>query len=186
MRQGKRFALSALAGGLAVGAVVALAVPLTLAGSGETGDEWVSDEEYRSAADRYVACVEEAIPGVEASVTEDVRGKRTFNFVAYVGHDKEAQDDFASTIMDCEQEHFREVDLEWTRANTLDPELLQSAREVLGNCLREHDVDVPEVPTQADLGAVLEGVKDGSVSISAIEECTEEVEQELGLPNFFG
>lgn len=89
------------------------------------------------------------------------------------------------SIDDCRRAHFDVVDKVWSDAHRPPEQLLQQARDALGECIRV--AGIPSIPAHPAAGELLNPAKsaDGRIDERFLR-CSEQIATEFSLPGFAG
>jgi hypothetical protein len=125
------------------------------------GDGILTVAEYQRAALDVVRCHKEAGANIvgppvhagEAGVKEPWWSPRGQYMYGAMYPDSEAAAEQKSNA--CEDEYFRYIGPIWANYIAPTPKEMQEARDIVGRCLRDIGIDVPEHPATQDLGPLI-------------------------------
>lgn len=137
-------------------------------------DGFVSMDEYQQAALAFVQCARDVGVTFVTEPKQDAIGDYGFSFRFTSAGQKPAKDA-------CYAKYFAQVQMAWAgyRAPHED-EILQNARDDLGNCLRAAGMDIPKHPNSADFKEYMTN------PTAAFARCAQSVQQTDNLPGFVG
>lgn len=137
-------------------------------------DSFVSLDEYQRAALAFVQCAQGAGVTFTAEPKESAIGRFTFQ-TRYADQEQKASYDA------CYTKYFKEVDMAWAAyVAPRQSEILQGARDDLGDCLRAAGIDIPKHPSSADFKEYMTN------PTAAFARCAQSVQQTDNLPAFVG
>jgi hypothetical protein len=144
----------------------------------DTTPETVTFEDYERAVLAYMQCYREA--GFEVTDVTPVPGQQLRFFASYPNGRMENTGEFVRRVgQECFTPEIKATFEAWIDATRPSEERLQAAREALGECLRDAGEIVPASPSTEDFVRLQQ-------QSAAFADCSSEVGEEFGIPNFGG
>ncbi|MGE5595050.1 MAG: hypothetical protein ACM3S1_03325 [Hyphomicrobiales bacterium] len=141
-------------------------------------DGVVTQDEYESAVNATIACVEAQGFDVTDPVQQD--GRLAFEFAT---KDTNEGAHYQAAYLDCHAQHQRDVDSVWAKqlaeANPPSADQLAASRAAIAGCLAEHGV--PGVATDAALMEMVDAVQRAGQPQSVFYRCAGEAQAATGV-----
>jgi hypothetical protein len=134
-------------------------------------------QEYEAAVLATVQCFREK--GLSLYQEPALDALRNYAYSVFLPN--EGIQEAERSMKDCEREHFNAVAMAWASYKAPnEAEILQQARDALGECIRARGQDAPEHPGVGELSSLIENVPDIYIP------CVKQAQEQFNLPLFGG